>query len=29
MANASQVFSYVVPCSLIWQFRHSGFEYSD
>jgi aldose sugar dehydrogenase len=24
MANASQVFPYVVPCPLIWQFRHSG-----
>jgi hypothetical protein len=24
MENASQVFPYVVPCPLIWQFRHSG-----
>jgi uncharacterized protein (TIGR02588 family) len=24
MGNASQVFPYVVPCPLIWQFRHSG-----
>src|ERR671914_793427 len=24
MGNASQVFPYVVPCSLISQFRHSG-----
>jgi 2-polyprenyl-3-methyl-5-hydroxy-6-metoxy-1,4-benzoquinol methylase len=25
MGNASQVFPYVVPCPLIWQFRHSGY----
>jgi hypothetical protein len=24
--NASQVFPYVVPCPLIWQFRHSGLK---
>jgi hypothetical protein len=24
MGNASQVFPYVVPCPLIWQFRHSS-----
>jgi hypothetical protein len=24
MAHASPVFPYVVPCPLIWQFRHSG-----
>jgi hypothetical protein len=28
MENASQVFPYVVPCPLIWQFRHSGKKYS-
>jgi hypothetical protein len=26
MGNASQVFPYVVPCPLIWQFRHSGLQ---
>jgi GNAT superfamily N-acetyltransferase len=29
MGNASQVFPYVVPCPLIWQFRHSGFQRRD
>jgi hypothetical protein len=24
MGNASPVFPYVVPCPLIWQFRHSS-----
>jgi hypothetical protein len=29
MGNASQVFPYVVPCPLIWQFHHWGKKKED